>query len=56
MQPHMLKMQDMDYAILYAAMLKANLISLIMIQPQKVTADEDIIRASLKFLITMIFK
>lgn len=46
----------MDYSMMYAALLKTNLISLVMMQPQKVTADEDIIRASLKFLITMVFK
>lgn len=30
MQPYMFKIQDMDYSMMYAALLRANLISLIM--------------------------
>jgi hypothetical protein len=33
MQPYMFKLQDMDYSMMYAALLRANLISLIMMQP-----------------------
>ena len=55
MQPYMFEQQDMDYSMIYAALLRANLISLVMMQPKKVTAYEEIIRAILKFLITMVF-
>lgn len=52
----MLKIQDLDYTVLFAALSQANLVQLILVQPQRLHADEDTIRVCLKFVISLMFK
>ena len=47
---------DMDYQALASVFVKSNLFQQVLLQPQKVDADEETIRVSTKLLATLVFK
>ena len=50
-----MRITDLDYRILTACLVKSNLLRLALVQPHQCT-DEDLMRISMKLLITIVFK
>lgn len=54
--PAELKLNDLDYQMMIACLMKSGILSLVLIEPTLETADDEIIRVCSKIMIALVFK